>query len=141
MAPGNGSTTSPSGGRDGYGFSDPVTITPRLGTAEDWYYINRTGDGHPMHVHLVRFQFVQRFYIKAADFDNKGLLTQVGPTLGALSFDQGWKDTILVPPGDGVNTYQVTVTRAQFTRTGAYPYHCHIIDHEDNDMMRWFQVV
>ncbi len=84
---------------------------------------------------------VKRFFIDAAKFDATGQMLQVGPTLAPMPFDAGWKDTILVPPGDGVTTYQVTVVRQQFLRKGAYPYHCHIIDHEDNDMMRWFQVV
>jgi spore coat protein A, manganese oxidase len=59
------------------------------------------------------------------------------------NFDFGWKDTAVVPPGDGVTTYQVTAIAVPFPAgmTGAYPYHCHIIDHEDNDMMRWFNVV
>lgn len=127
--------------RNGLAWGDPVNIQPLLGSTEDWYFINRTGDGHPMHVHLVRFQCVKRFHIAAAAFDASGAMNQVGPTLSPLPFDLGWKDTILVPPGDGVNTYQVTVIRAQFTRKGAYPYHCHIIDHEDNEMMRWFQVI
>jgi spore coat protein A, manganese oxidase len=128
-------------GRTGLPWGSPVTITPKVGTTEDWYFINRTGDGHPMHLHLVRFQFVKRFYIDAVQFDLNGTLVQVGPTLGVTPSDNGWKDTILVPPGDGVTVYQVTVIRARFQKTGAYPYHCHIIDHEDNDMMRWFQVV
>jgi spore coat protein A, manganese oxidase len=127
--------------RFGLPWGSPVTITPALGTTEDWYFVNRTGDGHPMHLHLVRFQVRNRFYIDAAQYDNFGRIAQVGPTLAAQAFDHGWKDTVLVPPGDGVNTYQVTVIRANFQRAGAYPYHCHIIDHEDNDMMRWFQVI
>jgi spore coat protein A len=48
---------------------------------------------------------------------------------------------VLAPPGDGVTTYAVTTIRANFGRLGAYPYHCHIVDHEDNDMMRWFNVI
>jgi spore coat protein A, manganese oxidase len=128
-------------GRNGLAWGDPVTITPKVNTWEWWYFINRTGDAHPMHVHLSRFQVNQRFFIDAVQWDTNGALVQVGPSLAPQAFDQGWKDTVAVPPGDGVTTYQVTVIQIPFGLTGAYPYHCHIIDHEDNDMMRWFNVV
>jgi FtsP/CotA-like multicopper oxidase with cupredoxin domain len=127
--------------RAGLLWNAPATITPAVGTAEDWYFVNRTGDGHPMHIHLVRFQVIKRFYIDAAQYDATGTIAQVGPNLAIQPFDTGWKDTVLVPPGDGVTTYQVTVVRSHFPRLGAYPYHCHIIDHEDNAMMRWFKVI
>jgi spore coat protein A, manganese oxidase len=128
-------------GRLGFAWGDPATLTPKLNTREYWYFINRTGDAHPMHLHLVRFQVNQRFFIDAAQFDTNGTLVQVGPSFSPQYYDLGWKDTVYVPPGDGVTTYQVTVIDSIFKRLGAYPYHCHIIDHEDNDMMRWFNVI
>jgi spore coat protein A, manganese oxidase len=137
----------PDMGRNGIDWNGPVTIKPVLGAQEEWWFINRTGDGHPMHLHLVQFQFLDRFNIVSTDFDNSGTITIIpGSTTGPLSYDLGNKDTIIAPPGDGATYYTVTRIMAQFPSDPVfagekYPYHCHIIEHEDSDMMRWFQVV
>jgi spore coat protein A len=61
--------------------------------------------------------------------------TPANPVLTpAPAGEQGWKDTVLAPPG------QVTRVLATFTRPGKYVYHCHILSHEERDMMRWFEV-
>lgn len=129
--------------RFGLDWSAPVTITPALNTVEIWNFVNRTGDGHPMHLHLVQFQVLDRFAISMADYDNLGVLNEIaGTRTGPQIYDQGWKDTVLVPPGDGVTNYMVTRIIARFgSYKGVFPYHCHIIDHEDNAMMRFFQVI
>jgi spore coat protein A, manganese oxidase len=140
---------------NGSGFMDsdaPVTETPSAGTIEDWYYINLTGDTHPMHTHLVSFQVVGRVPFNAAAYMNAapsgpggsggidptpfytGRMTPADPT------ERGFKDTVKANPG------YVTIIRAKFDLpTGvstpqSYVHHCHIVEHEDNDMMRPFTV-
>ena len=72
-----------------------------------------------MHLHLVRFQFVKRFFIDAVQWDTNGNTRASGTDYGSHHTPIiGWKDTIMVPPGDGVTTYQVTTIRAQFQRHG-----------------------
>jgi spore coat protein A, manganese oxidase len=139
---------------NGSGFMDPdpPTETPTVGTVEDWYYINLTGDTHPMHTHLVTFQVVARFpfnaaaYMAAAPSGPGGFggidptPYYTGPMLPADSTERGFKDTVRANPG------QVTIIRAQFdlpagvTAPQKYVHHCHIVEHEDNDMMRTFVV-
>jgi spore coat protein A, manganese oxidase len=139
---------------NGFGFMDPapVTETPTAGDIEDWYYINLTGDTHPMHTHLVSFQVVGRFpfnlaaYIAAAPSGPGGsggidpTPFYTGPMLPADPTERGFKDTVRANPG------QVTIIRAKFdipaglTTPQKYVHHCHIVEHEDNDMMRPFVV-
>jgi spore coat protein A len=119
---------------------------------EDWYYINLTGDTHPMHTHLVSFQVVGRFpvnataYMAAAPSGPGGVggidptPYYTGPAVPAHPPQRGFKDTVKANPG------QVTVIRAKFdlpaglTTPQKYVHHCHIVEHEDNDMMRPFTV-
>jgi spore coat protein A len=139
---------------NGIGFMDgePPTETPTAGDIEDWYYINLTGDTHPMHTHLVSFQVVGRFPFDATAYmanapsgpggfggiDPSPYYT--GPMLPADPAERGFKDTVKANPG------QVTVIRARFqlpsgiTTPQTYVHHCHIVEHEDNDMMRTFTV-
>jgi spore coat protein A, manganese oxidase len=126
----------------GLDWAAPAQIQPKRGTTEVWQFVNRTGDAHPMHLHLVQFQVLDRFMIDANVFDSTGTLSEIsGTRSGPQAFDVGWKDTAYVPSG-GTGTYQVTRIIAKFgPYKGPYPYHCHIIDHEDNDMMRWFEVI
>ncbi|MGZ6839618.1 MAG: multicopper oxidase family protein [Frankiaceae bacterium] len=113
-----------------------VPEEPRSGTVEEWEFYNYTPDTHPMHMHLTRFQLVDRRPIGTA-------AGAVG-TLGPEPWEQGWKDTVAAHPG------MVTRIRQKFdlparvtpgTRDATYVYHCHIVEHEDNDMMRPFIVV
>ena len=130
----------------------PITETPRVGTVEDWVYINMTGDTHPMHMHLVTFQVVDRtpFDVEAYEeayggpngvpggIDPTPFAT--GPALSAPPEERGFKDTVKANPG------YFTRIRAKFelpdgvTTPQTYVYHCHIVEHEDNDMMRPFIV-
>jgi spore coat protein A len=130
----------------------PTTETPKVGTVEDWVYINVTGDTHPMHVHLVTFQVVGRtpFDVEAYEAAYGGLngvpggidptAFATGPMLSPAPEERGFKDTVKANPG------QFTTIRAKFelpTDVPApqdYVYHCHIVEHEDNDMMRPFTV-
>jgi spore coat protein A len=131
----------------------PATETPNVGAVEDWVYINMTGDTHPMHMHLVTFQVIGRtpFDAEAYEAANGGpngvpggidpTPFATGPMLAPEPEERGFKDTVKANPG------QFTTIRAKFdlptgvTAPQKYVYHCHIVEHEDNDMMRPFTVV
>jgi len=130
----------------------PVTESPRVGTVEEWVYINMTGDTHPMHTHLVTFQVIGRtpFDVMAFEEAYEGLHGvpggidpspfATGPMLPPEPDERGFKDTVKANPGF------FTTIRARFelpqdvTAPQRYVYHCHIVEHEDNDMMRPFTV-
>jgi spore coat protein A len=150
---------------NGYHFMDPTTDFIKAGTTEAWRWINLTVDAHPMHPHLVASQVVNRqeidvdaytaawtAYLESGrDAHLKPRLHDylIGVPIGPAPEEMGYKDTVKAPPG------YVTRTRAKFTlpetslqdynwRTrsfGRWVYHCHILEHEENDMMRPFVVV
>jgi FtsP/CotA-like multicopper oxidase with cupredoxin domain len=111
---------------------DDITEFPVLGTTEVWSFINRSGVSHPMHLHLVFMQVLDR---QTFIFTNNTVVTN-GPRVAPLANENGWKDTVACPP----NEITRVITRFDGF-TGHYPYHCHIIEHEDHEMMRQFQVV
>jgi spore coat protein A len=133
-------------------FEDAVTETPKVGTVEDWVYINVTGDTHPMHTHLVTFQVVGRTPFDAEAYEAayggpNGVPGGIDPTPFATGpmlppdpTERGFKDTVKANPG------YFTRIRAKFdlpmgvTAPQDYVHHCHIVEHEDNDMMRPFTV-
>src|SRR6266540_2755120 len=138
----------------GAAFGDPPTEAPAVGSIEDWYYVNLTEDTHPMHIHLVTFQVVGRVpfdaetYTAAAGVGPEGVPGGVdpwpyatGPLIPAEPSERGFKDTVKANPG------YFTIIRAKFdlptgiTAPQTYVHHCHIVEHEDNDMMRPFEVV
>jgi FtsP/CotA-like multicopper oxidase with cupredoxin domain len=115
-------------------WMEPVTENPAVGATEVWEFYNTTGDAHPMHVHEVTFEVVNRQDI-ALDEETRSV--QVAPGSAALPpepWEQGFKDTVTAYPG------QVTRVRAQFKVAGQYVWHCHIVEHEDNEMMRPFRI-
>jgi len=150
---------------NGQKWMAPVSETPKLGTIEDWVIINPTADTHPIHLHLVQFQLVYRQQFFASKYVKDWTALNgmppfywtpqpLNPTLylkGAPVFappnEQGWKDTIQMNPGE------ITVIRVRYASLDgtAYPFpaptgpgyvwHCHILDHEDNEMMRPYTVV
>jgi len=123
---------------------------------EDWYFVNTTGDTHPMHTHLFTFRVMGRY-----NLDVNGLVAKYGTADGVPQLtdvtnqlkpfltsglmapppeETGLKETVKANPG------QVTVVRAKFIppttvysggqlTTQKYVHHCHIVEHEDNDMM------
>jgi FtsP/CotA-like multicopper oxidase with cupredoxin domain len=154
---------------NGMMWDAPITETPKNGTTEDWYFVNLTGDAHPMHLHLVQFQIVSRQDFDDVSYMNDWLtLNQAGLTNGSLPFmmdyipktldftpylspsgpqlpdpdEHGWRDLVRAMP------HQVTRIRVRFKQQDGNPYpfdptagpgyvwHCHIVDHEDNEMMR-----
>jgi spore coat protein A len=126
-------------------FHDPPDIFPALGATEVWEFWNTTVDSHPIHMHLVRFRIAdrQKFTgaVQATTMSNgwTGVAFTAPPALSGRATpapltEQGWKDTVVCPPG------YVTRVVAKFENPGKYVYHCHILGHEEHDMMRWFLV-
>jgi FtsP/CotA-like multicopper oxidase with cupredoxin domain len=115
-------------------WMDPVTENPAVGTTEVWELYNTTADAHPMHIHEVHFQVVSRQDIL---IDEETLEVQVAPgstPAGPEPWEIGFKDTVIAYPG------QVTRVRLQFTSPGQFVWHCHIVEHEDNEMMRPYRI-
>jgi spore coat protein A len=177
---------------------DFVTELPRVGSTEEWEIVNTTADAHPIHIHLIQFQLVNRQPYQAGKYFK--LITAApgdGPNNDYTTFDNGfiggnpdvtpflqgtptpppanqagWKDTIVMYPGtvtriairwapqdtpvDGVsagqNLYPFDPTNSKYAPNPqpdfagnpggpGYVWHCHILDHEDNEMMRPYQVI
>jgi len=111
---------------------DDITEFPVRGTTEIWQWVNRSGFMHPMHMHLVEFHVLDRQPFVLVD----GVVTPTGPRVAPDSVGAFWKDTTPVLPFEIVRV----ICRFQ-DYTGLYPYHCHIIDHEDHEMMRQMKVM
>ncbi|GGA55530.1 spore coat protein A [Edaphobacter acidisoli] len=114
----------------------PITEKPILNTTEIWEIINLTEDTHPIHLHLVRFQLLDRRRIDSAAYLDDKSLVFMGDTVLPATHESGWKDTIQVPPG--------TMTRIVVPfhgYAGRYVWHCHVLEHEDNEMMRPYEIV
>jgi spore coat protein A len=131
---------------DGLRWSDPVTENPRAGTTEIWNLVNTTGDAHPIHVHLVEFQILERQKFNQKPWDSSRNLVYTGPAQPPASNERpARKDTVIAYPG------MVTKIIARFDLPAGinatagqrfrYMWHCHILEHEDNEMMRPFDVV
>jgi spore coat protein A len=117
-------------------WHEPVTETPELNTTEIWEFVNLTEDVHPMHLHLVRFQLLDRRVFDVFGYQTSKELKFLATAIAPEPHEMGWKDTIQCPPG------MVTRIIMRFEGyTGKYLYHCHILEHESNDMMRPFEVV
>jgi spore coat protein A len=125
---------------------DPITETPTVGTSEVWEFWNTTVDSHPVHMHLVDFRVLNRQAfngsVGAKVMSNgwDGVVLQpgaalIGAAVAAPATEQGAKDTVVCPSG------QVTRIVVNFKRRGTYVYHCHILSHEEHDMMRFYKVV
>jgi spore coat protein A len=115
-------------------WEDPVTENPAIGATEVWEYYNATADAHPMHIHEVAFQVVNR---QAIVIDEANGTVQVDANSAPTppeSWENGWKDTVIAYPG------QVTRLRLRFVNAGQFVWHCHIVEHEDNEMMRPYRI-
>ena len=114
----------------------PVTERPVLDTTEIWELVNLTEDTHPIHLHLVRFQILDRRPFDKFAYQDKGELHFYGPAVAPGLDESGWKDTVRCEPG------VVTRIIVPFEGyTGRYVWHCHILEHEDNEMMRPYEVI
>jgi spore coat protein A len=124
-------------------WDDPVTENPKNGAIEIWRIINTTGDAHPLHIHLVQFQILDRQHFDINQYPT--LVFDQPPQAPENNERPAWKDTVL--------SYPETVTRviAKYDlprearpRPGQkfrYVYHCHILEHEENEMMRPYDVI
>jgi FtsP/CotA-like multicopper oxidase with cupredoxin domain len=117
-------------------WSDPVSENPQVGDTEVWEFFNVTADAHPMHVHEVVFEVVNR---QALALDSEtGEPVQPVQLSGAPrepeSWETGFKDTVIAYPGE------VTRVKARFDTPGQFVWHCHIVEHEDNEMMRPYRI-
>jgi FtsP/CotA-like multicopper oxidase with cupredoxin domain len=117
-------------------WSDNITEIPDLNTTEEWIMYNFTADAHPIHVHQVKFQVVDRQQL-ATDADGVALQPAQllpGTNRPPEAWESGNKDTVIAYPGE------VTRIKMHFDLEGFYVWHCHIVEHEDNEMMRPFHV-
>jgi spore coat protein A len=119
-------------------WMEPVTENPAVGSTEVWEIYNTTADAHPMHIHEIVFEVVNR---QALVLDEAGEVVQpiqLDASSGATTLPEAWeagfKDTVTAYPG------QVTRVRARFATPGQFVWHCHIVEHEDNEMMRPFRI-
>ncbi|MDH3303348.1 MAG: multicopper oxidase domain-containing protein [Acidimicrobiia bacterium] len=134
-------------------WHSPTTENPALGSTEEWEIWNVTGDAHPVHLHLVNFEILGRHEIGAGTLvveqpvvQHNGLLGQgfriVNPTLGAAVNPDDYPEYVENAPKDMVTALpgQVTRIKATFDKPGRYVWHCHILSHEDHEMMRVLHV-
>jgi spore coat protein A, manganese oxidase len=114
----------------------PITEKPVLGSTEIWSLINPTNDTHPIHLHLVRFQILDRQTYEPWLYQTRKQLHFLGAPEPPEPNEAGWKDTVQA------HSRMVTRIIVPFTGfTGRYVWHCHILEHEDNEMMRPYEVV
>ncbi|CAI7836155.1 unnamed protein product [Closterium sp. NIES-53] len=133
----------------GLPYSAPPTEMPRENSEELWHLINTTPDAHPIHLHLIQHRPLWRrpfdlaaYNGGACSFTNSSLpscLTAAQQQVAA--YERGWKDTTILPPGHVLTLwtpwYSQDGTPFPFdpTRGPGYVWHCHILEHEDNEMM------
>jgi spore coat protein A len=117
-------------------WSMPVTEKPVLDSTEIWSIVNPTDDSHPIHLHLVRFQLLDRRAYDPLTYRRTGEFRFIGGPIGPEPAESGWKDTIRA------HSRMVTRFIVRFSGfTGRYVWHCHILEHEDNEMMRPYEVI
>ena len=109
-----------------YLWMDEITENPQEGATETWEMYNFTEDAHPIHIHLVQFQVEGRQAIGGGD--------SIAGSNDPMPWETGFKDTVIVYPGE------ITRVTARFDLPGLYVWHCHILEHEDNEMMRPYYV-
>jgi spore coat protein A len=118
-------------------FEDPITENPVAGTTEVWEIYNTTADTHPIHLHLVSLQILSRQRFRGI-VGPDGTITNIrliGKAKPPAPNEAGWKDTVQMAPGE------VTRIIMTFSREGLYVWHCHILSHEDHEMMRPYEVI
>lgn len=115
-------------------WDDPVTENPALGATEIWEFYNTTVDAHPMHVHEVVFEVVERQRIVVDEVAQTVKLAPGSSPTPPEPWETGFKDTVIAYPG------QVTRVKMTFGQAGQFVWHCHIVEHEDNEMMRPYRV-
>jgi len=128
----------------GQPYVNSATETPSAGAVEVWQLYNLTGDTHPIHFHLVNVQIIQR---QAFTGDPTSGITLVAGTERLPDANEmGWKETVRMNPGEATTviaqfnlpTLPASMGNPTSPRTGGHEYvwHCHILEHEEHDMMR-----
>jgi len=105
------------------GWDEAITENPMVGETEVWEIFNFTEDAHPIHLHQVQFQVVDRE-------DNDPGSPGYGTVRAPEAWEGGFKDTVIAYPGE------ITRVKTRFDIPGLFVWHCHILEHEDNEMMR-----
>jgi len=142
-----------------YTWFQPTTETPNNGSTEIWEIYNFTADAHPIHLHLVNFEILDR---QDFEYDITGTQTTLqhngttgeapeisnirnltAASVGSEYFEAAPKDMVTSLPGDpdgAPPSAQLVRIKAEFNKPGRYVWHCHILSHEDHEMMRVLQV-
>jgi len=146
-------------GEDGtsraYTWSEPTTENPALGALEDWEIYNFTGDAHPIHLHLVNFETIGRNELSWTgetmvpttqhNGESGMVASHTGVTKGAaianIGPDQGYVETSRKDMVTALPEQVTTIRVSPFDKRGRYVWHCHILSHEDHEMMRVLEVV
>jgi FtsP/CotA-like multicopper oxidase with cupredoxin domain len=117
-------------------WADEVSENPAVGATEVWEFFNLTADAHPMHIHEVAFEVLNRETLILDDESEEPLqpVQLTGDVRLAEPWETGFKDTVIAYPGE------VTRVRAKFDTAGQFVWHCHIVEHEDNEMMRPYRI-
>jgi FtsP/CotA-like multicopper oxidase with cupredoxin domain len=117
-------------------WADEVSENPATGATEVWEFFNFTADAHPMHIHEIAFEVVNREAL-LLDEDSEEPVQPVqlsGDVRLPEAWESGFKDTVVSYPGE------VTRVRGKFETPGQFVWHCHIVEHEDNEMMRPYRI-
>jgi FtsP/CotA-like multicopper oxidase with cupredoxin domain len=106
-----------------------------VGDTEVWEFYNFTADAHPMHIHEITFEVVNRqALVTNEEGETEPPARLAGDPRPAEPWESGFKDTVIAYPGE------VTRVRAKFDTPGTFVWHCHIVEHEDNEMMRPYRI-
>ncbi|HEX5942832.1 MAG TPA: multicopper oxidase [Anaerolineales bacterium] len=117
-------------------WADEVSENPAVGSTEVWEFFNFTADAHPMHIHEIAFEVVNRErLVLDEELEEPAQPVQLtGDVRPPEAWESGFKDTVVAYPGE------VTRIRAKFDTPGQFVWHCHIVEHEDNEMMRPYRI-
>jgi spore coat protein A len=121
---------------NGAHYNMPVTEKPGLNSTEIWTLINLTDEPHPIHLHLVRFQILDRRPFDPEVYRKAGKLVYTEPAAPPEAHEAGWKDTVRA---DRFLATRIIVKFEGYK--GRYIWHCHVLEHEDNEMMRPYEVI
>jgi len=127
-------------------WHEPITEDPKAGSTEIWSFVNITGDVHPLHVHLVQFQVLNRQTFDVPTYQQSGKLVFTGKPMAPESNERpAYKDTIKSYPGYVTRVImRFDLPHEAQVSPGdelLYVWHCHILEHEDNEMMRPYKVI
>ncbi len=121
---------------NGKRWHDPITEKPQLGSMEIWSLFNTTAFTHPMHIHLIQFQILERQPFDLERYNQDGQIIYTGGPTPPEVNERGWKDTVAATSG-----HVTRVIGKYAPHVGHYVWYCHILEHEDYDMMRPFEVI